>query len=139
MLVDVVYPGYMPYKNLGIVEDVPGYIAVHKTALAYDFDAFIGGHVGSVGKRADVETSLEFVDRLYAVSRGLLAALSFPLFLQSQSSADKWDLHNEYEKVLVERCAAEIGPAWEKRLVDTRTYLKDNCWAMIEAITVQTP
>jgi glyoxylase-like metal-dependent hydrolase (beta-lactamase superfamily II) len=139
MLVDVIYPGYMPYKNLGIVEDVPGYIAVHKTALAYDFDTFIGGHVGRLGKRADVETSLEFVNRLYAVSRGLLAALPFPSFLQTQSSADKWDLHNEYEKVLVDRCAAEVGPAWEKRLVDTRTYLKDNCWAMIEAITVQTP
>jgi glyoxylase-like metal-dependent hydrolase (beta-lactamase superfamily II) len=139
MLVDVVYPGYMPYKNLGIVEDVPGYIAVHKTALAYDFDTFAGGHVGRLGKRADVETSLEFVDRLYAVSRGLLAALPFPLFLQSRAGADKWDLHNEYEKVLVDRCAAEIGPAWEKRLADTRTYLKDNCWAMIEAITVQTP
>ena len=37
MLVDVVYPGFMPYKNLGIAEDVPGYIEVHKKALAYEF------------------------------------------------------------------------------------------------------
>jgi hypothetical protein len=25
MLVDVIYPGFVPYKNLGIAEDVQGY------------------------------------------------------------------------------------------------------------------
>jgi len=34
MLVDVVYPGFMPYKNLGIAEDVQGYIRAHADALA---------------------------------------------------------------------------------------------------------
>lgn len=43
MLVDVVYPGYMPYKNLGIVEDLRGYIDVHRSVLGYDFDTFVGG------------------------------------------------------------------------------------------------
>lgn len=42
MLVDVVYPGFMPYKNLGIAEDVQGYIKAHADALAYDFDVFVG-------------------------------------------------------------------------------------------------
>jgi hypothetical protein len=30
MLVDVVYPGYMSYKNLDIAEDVPGYTEAPK-------------------------------------------------------------------------------------------------------------
>ena len=30
ILVDVVYPGYMSYKNLGIAEDVPGYMEAPK-------------------------------------------------------------------------------------------------------------
>jgi glyoxylase-like metal-dependent hydrolase (beta-lactamase superfamily II) len=139
MLVDVIYPGYMPYKNLGIVEDVPGYIDVHKAVLAYDFDTFVGGHVGRLGTRTDVETSLEFVNQLYSVSAGALGRTPFPAFLASHPGPDKWDLHNEYEKALVEECAAKLGPSWEKRFTDTRTYLEDNCWAMIEAITVQTP
>src|ERR1700730_4296435 len=66
MLVDVIYPGWMPYKNLGIVEDVPGYIQAHYEALSYDFDAFVGGHVNHLGNRADVETSLEFAMQLYS-------------------------------------------------------------------------
>jgi len=65
--------------------------------------------------------------------------MPFPVFLSTHPGRDKWDLHNEYEKALVEQCAAELHPSWEKRFTDTQTYLKDNCWAMIEAIMVQTP
>src|SRR5262249_15366752 len=132
-------PGYMPYKNLGIVEDVPGYIDVHRKLLAYDFETFVGGHVGEMGNRTDVETSLDFVTQLHAVASRLLAEMPFPAFLSKNPGPDKWDLHNEYEKALVDACAAELQPLWEKRLKDTKTYLKDNCWAMIEAITVQLP
>jgi hypothetical protein len=139
MLVDVIYPGYMPYKNLGIVEDVPGYIAIHNTVLGFDFDTFVGGHVNRMGNRKDVETSLEFSNELYSVAMRFMTKTPFPAFLAGHSGADKWDLHNEYEKALVDECAAELGPAWENRLTDTKTYLKDNCWAMIEAITVQIP
>jgi glyoxylase-like metal-dependent hydrolase (beta-lactamase superfamily II) len=139
MLVDVVYPGYMPYKNLGIVEDVSGYIQVHRTILGYDFTTFIGGHVDRLGDRKDVETSLEFATQLFNVAARILTKTPFPAYLASHPGPDKWDLHNEYERALVDQCAAELGPMWEGRLKDSGTYLNDNCWAMIEAITVQMP
>src|SRR5262249_45804704 len=46
MLVDVVYPGYVPYPGLGVAADVPGYIEAHRQALSYDFSEFIGGPLG---------------------------------------------------------------------------------------------
>jgi glyoxylase-like metal-dependent hydrolase (beta-lactamase superfamily II) len=139
MFVDVIYPGYMPYKNLGIVQDVPGYRQSHRDALKYSFDTLVGGHVGRLGTRRDVEVSLEFAQDLQAVAAAQLKNLPFPAFLATHSGPDKWDLHNEYEKILTEKCSAELCPRWSKRLMDTHTYLKDNCWAMIEAIVVQTP
>jgi hypothetical protein len=99
----------------------------------------VGGHVDRLGNRADVEKSLEFATQLYTLSTRLLSKTPFPTFLASHPGPDKWDLHNEYERELVDQCAAEVGPIWEPRLKDTKTYLKDNCWAMIEAITVQMP
>ena len=139
MLVDVVYPGYMPYKNLGIVQDVPGYVQAQEDALKYDFDTFVGGHVGRLGTRHDVEVSLEFTKDLYAATVAQLNRLSFPSFLTAHPGPDKWDLHNQYEKELVNACSSELTPRWSGRLADTQTYLKDNCWAMIEAVIVQTP
>jgi len=81
MLVDVVYPGYMPYPGLGVASDVPGYIAAHRQALAYDFTDFVGGHVDRIGTRADVERSMEFVADLRQVAEELLAQRPFPAFL----------------------------------------------------------
>jgi glyoxylase-like metal-dependent hydrolase (beta-lactamase superfamily II) len=147
MLVDVVYPGYMPYKNLGITDNVQGYIEAHRQLLACDFDTLVAGHVTRLGTRADVETSLEFVEELLETARQALGRTSFPAFLQaptakalaSSEQRDKWDLHNEYEKTLVEECYAHLHDKWSKRLMDTDTYLRDNCWAMLNAVTVQLP
>lgn len=145
MLVDVIYPGYMPYKNLGITEDVQGYIQAHTDVLAYDFTTLVAGHVTRLGTREDVKTSLEFVRDLRATCARQLASMSFPAYLQSPAARrltesdgrSKWDLHNEYERELEARCTAELAPRWRENLADTDTYLHDNCWAMIEALTVQ--
>jgi len=137
MLVDVVYPGFMPYKNLGIAEDVQGYMRAHAQALAYDFDVFVGGHVSRLGSREDVQTAAQFVDELRSTANAVLGALDFPSYIKTHPAKDKWDLHNEYEKELVETCYAKLLPLWSSRLADSQTYLRDNCWAMIEAEIVQ--
>jgi glyoxylase-like metal-dependent hydrolase (beta-lactamase superfamily II) len=145
MLVDVVYPGYMPYKNLGITEDVQGYVKAHADLLSYDFTTLVAGHVTRLGSRDDVKTASDFLTDLRATCADLLATLSFPGYLQSPAARrlaetegrSKWDLHNEYEHELEARCTAALSPRWRGRLADTDTYLRDNCWAMIEALTVQ--
>src|SRR5436305_11061671 len=86
MLVDVVYPGWMPYKNLGIAEDVPGYIQAHHDALSYDFDTLVAGHVDRLGTRQDVQTSLDFVNQLKATVMEESAKLDFPSYLHSNAS-----------------------------------------------------
>jgi glyoxylase-like metal-dependent hydrolase (beta-lactamase superfamily II) len=147
MLVDVVYPGYMPYKNLGITEDVQGYLKAHADLLSYDFTTLVAGHVTRLGTREDVRIASDFLADLQATCADLLGSLSFPGYLQSDAARrlaqtegrSKWDLHNEYEHALESRCAAVLSPRWRSRLADTDTYLRDNCWAMIEALTVQLP
>jgi hypothetical protein len=141
MLVDVVYPGYMPYKNLGIAEDVPGYLEVHRKALAYDFSTFVGGHVTRFGDRRDVQLSLEFVTDLQKTAAEALTSLTLLDFAKANTSKakDKWDLHNEYERAVADRCYHELLPRWQSRLADSQTYLRDNCWSMLESITVTLP
>src|SRR5262244_2519334 len=93
MLVDVVYPGFMPYKNLGIAEDVQGYIRAHAEALAYDFDVFVGGHVSRLGTREDVQTAAQFVDELRSTADAVLGALDFHSYTKAHPVKDRWDLH----------------------------------------------
>jgi glyoxylase-like metal-dependent hydrolase (beta-lactamase superfamily II) len=140
MLVDVVYPGWMPYKNLGIAEDVPGYIQAHHDALAYDFDTLVAGYVDGLGSREDVETSLAFATELENTVVAAGKKTSFPDYLKQNSSPKhKWDRHNDYELALVDGCFAQLYPKWHTRLSGAEPYLRDDCWAMLESLAVQFP
>ena len=67
--------------------------------------------------------------------------LSFPAFLREHPPGapgkTAWDLHNDYEAELVDGMVRELEPKWSQRLQGTRTYLRDNCWAMLETYVVQ--
>ena len=138
MLIDVVYPGWMPYKNLGVAVDVPGFVEAHRQALAFDFQTLVAGHVSRLGSRADVELQLAFLKDLHEAAQRAYAALSFPTFLSSRREHKTgWEFHNDYEMALVDRVAADVAPRWQDRLAGFDAYFRDNCWAMIETIVVQ--
>lgn len=139
MLVDVVFPGWMPFKNLGIVQDVPGYIEAFDEALTYEFDTFVGGHVSRAGTRADVETARDFIRDLEAVSREVSASLPFGDYARDANTRNPWQLYNGYQDELTRRCVERIVPRWVDRLSGTETYAPDNCWTMIEAVSVDLP
>jgi len=64
MHVDVVFPKWSPWPNLGFSQDLRGYIDAHRQVLDYDFEYFLGGHFG-VGNWADVEESMRFTEDLF--------------------------------------------------------------------------
>jgi glyoxylase-like metal-dependent hydrolase (beta-lactamase superfamily II) len=43
-LVDVIFPGWVPFSNLALSAYVPGFIEMHERALAYEFDRLVTGH-----------------------------------------------------------------------------------------------
>jgi glyoxylase-like metal-dependent hydrolase (beta-lactamase superfamily II) len=141
MFIDVVYPGWMPYKNLGVAVDIPGFVDAHRHILTYDFGTLVAGHVSRPGNRADVEVQIELIKDLVAAAERAYAALSVPEFLkQNPPGTDgktAWDLHQDYEQVLVSRMHEELLPKWRTALAGTETYLRDNCWAMLETFVVQ--
>ncbi len=139
MLVDIVYPGWVPFKNLGLADDVPGYIKAHDIALAYDFDTFIGGHVNRLGTRQDVMVSREFVLDLEAAAAQALQQVNFSDFAQQIGYKDVWKLYNAYSNAFTQKCTDMMMPKWKDRLGGADTYLSDDCWEMAESLTVQFP
>jgi glyoxylase-like metal-dependent hydrolase (beta-lactamase superfamily II) len=141
MIVDVVYPGFMPYKNLGIAVDIPGFVDAHRHILAYDFTTLVAGHVDRPGSREDVAIQVQLIKDLVSAAERAYSNLSFPAFLAQHAPGGSgniaWDLHNGYEEVLVSRMVAELMPKWQNLLAGTATYLRDNCWAMLETFVVQ--
>jgi glyoxylase-like metal-dependent hydrolase (beta-lactamase superfamily II) len=142
MLADVVYPGYLPYPDLGVAVDIPGYIQAHREALTYEFTEFVGGHVDRLGTRADVEQSLEFVLDLKRAGEEVLAAMPFVTYLRRHHvdlSRTTWFAHDDYEHDRVARSAAILASTWLPRLRGTARLLRTHCRAMIVALAIQFP
>jgi glyoxylase-like metal-dependent hydrolase (beta-lactamase superfamily II) len=142
MLVDVVYPGYAPYPDLGVAQDVPGYIEAHRRVLDFDFNDFVGGHVDHIGSRADVERSLEFVLDLKRTAEGAVADKSFPTFLMQRpgpASQSTWFAHDDYETDRIARCYDLMLPRWSARLAGVERSLRAHCRSMIVALAIQFP
>lgn len=49
MLIDVIFPGWIPFKELAVAEDAPGFYQVHDDILSFDFETLISGHMGRLG------------------------------------------------------------------------------------------
>ncbi len=136
VLIDIVYPGWVPYKNLGIAADVQAYIGAHKLALAYPFETLVAGHVDRLGKRSDVEESAAFVSDLRRSVEESFSEVSFPSVAATVKEPNQFKVWNAYQDAVTASCTRKMMPSWGGRLKAIDTYLSDNCWAMVESVGV---
>lgn len=61
MVVDVTFPGWVPFRRLALSDNVGGWIKGNMDVLDFKFDTLIAGHVTKLGTRSDVELQLEYV------------------------------------------------------------------------------
>ncbi|HTC69160.1 MAG TPA: MBL fold metallo-hydrolase [Acidothermaceae bacterium] len=73
MLVDIVNPGWVPIYNCNLSEDIPGYIDAPGQALAYSWQHYIGGHLGRLGTRADIELHQQYINDIIESSKDVLS------------------------------------------------------------------
>lgn len=61
MVVDVIYPGWVPFRRLALSNDIAGWIRGHDEVLTFDFDTLIAGHLTRLGTPSDVLIQKEYV------------------------------------------------------------------------------
>ncbi len=133
MVVDIVIPGWVPFADLNIAEDVPGFVAAHDTILGYDFDTFVGGHLTRLGTREDVETSQAFVLDVQANAREALATVDFGAIAQAVGTDNPWALTDTYLDTVARTCAEATIPAWQDRLGAADVFTEGHCWQLMES------
>ena len=89
MLVDIIFPGWIPFPYLAIAKDTAGFIKAHDIALNnYDFDTIVAGHLTRLGTRSDVIIQKEFVSDL---EKAAATANQEVLFSKIASQAGSFD------------------------------------------------
>jgi glyoxylase-like metal-dependent hydrolase (beta-lactamase superfamily II) len=136
MLIDVIFPGWTPFKNLALAEDIPGYFRAHDEVLSYDFDTFIGGHLGRPGTREDVETQKKYMLDIQANAAQALQTVDFMAIGQEVGFENAWLLFDTYLDAVAQTCADLTEPNWVDRLGGVDVFTFDHCWVVAESLRI---
>lgn len=135
MLVDIVFPGWVPFPYLAIAKDAAGFIKAHDIALdKYDFDKFVGGHLTRLGTRNDVAIQKEFIEDLKNAATKANQEVLFSKVAQQVGRLDNpWLIFSKYIDAVNEKCTQLVLPKWENKLGGAREFMSTHCFTMSEA------
>jgi glyoxylase-like metal-dependent hydrolase (beta-lactamase superfamily II) len=146
ILIDIVFPGWTPFALLGQTKNLPGYFHAHDQILEYDFDYYIGGHLGRSGNRTDVLVQKEYALDLKANCEWAMntsatndpnigyTALTEPV--SAKNPGNGWAVFKVYLDALAEACANRTNEKWLGRLAAADVFQFENAGLVIESLRI---
>jgi glyoxylase-like metal-dependent hydrolase (beta-lactamase superfamily II) len=136
MVVDVVFPGWMPWRRFALAQDVAGYFQQVADIDAIPFKTFVGGHVNRVGSHADVRMQLDFMNDLKAAAATALKSTELGAELDPVDKLNPWAVFDNYIDRVVVQCVNSLTPKWQSRLAGFDVYIWDQCYAMEQSLRI---
>ena len=133
MLVDVIFPGWTPFKDLAMAQDVTEFLAAHDKVLEYDFDTFIGGHLTRLGTPEDVQIQKEYFQDIQTSAGKANQEVSFMAIGQEVGFSNPWLVFQIYADTITQQCTDEVVPKWIDRLGGVDLFTYDHCWKISES------
>ncbi len=136
MVIDVIFPGWMPWRRFAVAHDVPGYFAQVEAIRKLEWQVLVGGHVARTGSRADVELQAEFMGELKQAAG---AALSSTKPGEGMSIADQrnpWAVFDDFIDRVAAQCVNALTPKWSRKLAAFDVYIWDQCYAMEQSLRI---
>ncbi len=141
MMVDVFFPGWAPFNDLALADDVPLYIQAHKIALKFDFETLVGGHVNRLGSRSDIETALTYLEDVRANATSALFDPSlFAIFgIIPQHALGAFNVYLDQvacscANLTLDNAATPSGLDWRQQIGAADINTVGHCWQMAKAL-----
>src|SRR4029077_19744309 len=110
MVIDIIFPGWMPWRRFAVAHDVPGYFAQVEEIRKLPFKTIVGGHVQRTGTHADVELQSAFLADVKAADGKALAATKPGEGLEEAARDNPWAVYDDYIDRVVIQCVNELTP-----------------------------
>jgi glyoxylase-like metal-dependent hydrolase (beta-lactamase superfamily II) len=136
MCVDLFYPGWVPFANIAMSKDIPGFVDHHDYALELDFEHLIPGHLTRIGDRRDVEIAKEYIHDVRTAAQN---ALDHCQVTNAQAAAEVGTENvYVYFKLLydkaVGRAAGAVIEKWKGRLGGVETFGANHVFIMFQSL-----
>ena len=136
MVIDIIFPGWVPFKNLALAEDTRGYVAAHDTVLSYDFDVLVSGHWGRLGTREDAEIQRDYIRDIESSAAQALQTVDFMAIAQETGFENTSLLFDVYLDAVIKSCEDSVVPRWIDRLGGADVFTGDHCHQIIQMLRV---
>jgi glyoxylase-like metal-dependent hydrolase (beta-lactamase superfamily II) len=136
MLVDVVFPGWVPFAYLAESQNIPGWLEAPAQALGYPFQTFIGGHLTRLGTREDVTLHQEYVADLTAAAANAISTFNIQMVYESVDTSNPWAVFRGYLDGVAGQASDAVVPRWIDRLGGADVYTPANAYQLVESLRI---
>ena len=136
MLVDVVFPGWVPFAYLAESQDIPGWLQAPAQALGYPFQTFVGGHLTRLGTRDDVTIQQEYAADLKAAATNAIDTFNVGAVYASVDDTNPWAVFRGYLDGVASQAAAAVVPRWTGKLGGADVYTQANAYQLVESLRI---
>ena len=137
MVVDIVFPGWMPWRRFALAQDIPGYFAQVEEIGKMDWNTLVGGHVARTGTHADVDMQIEFNRDVKEAAAKALATTTPGVGLNQADKANPWAFFDSYIDQVAAQCVNTLTPKWSNKLGGFDVYVWDQCYAMEQSLRIE--
>jgi len=137
MVVDIVFPGWMPWRRFALAQDIPGYFAQVEEIRKMDWDTFVGGHVARTGTHADVDLQAEFNQDVKQAAATALATTKPGEGLNPLDKNNPWAFFDHYIDRVAAQCVNTLTPKWSTKLGGFDVYIWDQCYSMEQTLRIE--
>jgi len=136
MLVDIVFPGWVPFAYLAESQDILGWIGAPAQLMNYPFETLVGGHLTRLGTRADVTIQQEYVAELQAAAAKAIATFSVDSVYATVDPTNPWAVFKGYLDGVASQATNAVVPNWTSRLGGADVYTQTNAYTLVESLRI---
>jgi glyoxylase-like metal-dependent hydrolase (beta-lactamase superfamily II) len=137
MVVDVIFPGWMPWRRFAVAQDIPAYFAQVEEIRGMAWETLVGGHVARTGTHADVDVQAEFMQDLKHAAAKALATTQPGVGLNPLDKSNAWAGFDNYIDRVAGQCVNAVTPKWSTRLAAFDVWIWDQCFAMEQNLRIE--
>lgn len=137
MVVDVIFPGWMPWRRFALATDLPGYFEQVEEIGRLDWDTLVGGHVARTGTHDDVALQAEFNRDVKTAAAKALATTQPGVGLNPMDKGNPWAGFDQYIDRVAAQCVSTLATKWSAKLAAFDVYVWDQCYAMEQSLRIE--
>jgi glyoxylase-like metal-dependent hydrolase (beta-lactamase superfamily II) len=137
MLVDVLFPGWAPFKNLAVSADIPAWVKAQEIAMDYPWLTLVGGHLGRLGTRADGKLQIQYMKDLEASTRAAIASTD-PTPFGAKYGKNSWAFFKTYLEAVIQTAAAPVSAKYLGVLAAADVFTADNAATLVDSLRLDT-